>query len=413
MRRNTMKYGIGLAMALLVTACSNEVEEFGKTSVEDNARCAITVSFPVTSFNNGQTRATDEDYGGAWDVPDEMVVADKGVILIFQSDVRNKEDGAEYTLKEWQDISFKKEVHDVFKEEKPDGEVTSGERWTARSSFTPEAGKYYRFYAFAYNSASGNFSVGNAGDAENSHNLGTELSLGNKQLQNTDASLDASKIASFTLQQAETQSPDGYPIELFGGFLDAYSGELYPDNQNPVQSMIVSGSDAVSNNYSFGGELRRLTGRLEISLSEVPDEVKSVSLIMEKYTKQIPIGWEEENNFFMPFGQESMVTVATSDIQEGNATLSGNMFYTEMSYVYVKVVKDDGEVVYPVRVADKWMPLGPDATVGPVVEDNKITVPTNYWLQLNGSYDNLAKGNLKMKISWEEDYTHDEQLTEE
>ncbi len=395
-----------LAGLLALSACSDEVMETTDTPEKGKNSCAITISLPVKQSRNLSKSYQEETYGGEWNVEDNSVRADKGVILIFESKERDLENGAVYTLSEWQDITFAKETH---------SNLTPSERWTARSSFTPEKDKYYRFYAFAYNSESGNFTVKEADD--DGHNLQTELALENRQLQNTEETLSADKVVSFTLQHTSTQSAEGYPIELFGGFLGAYSGGLYPEVQSPTESMIVSGTNAVDNSYSFGGELRRLTGRLEVTLTDIPEDegITSMALIMEKYTQTIPVGWEEENKYYMPFEPKEMVTVAAADVQDGTAILNGNMFHNTMpSYMYVEVRKTDGTMRYPVKVADKYMALGPDAAEGWVVKDNKITIITNYWFQLNGTYEQLTKGNLKMKISWDEDYIPDDiQLTEE
>lgn len=56
-----------------------------------------------------------------------------------------------------------------------------------------------------------------------------------------------------------------------------------------------------------------------------------------------------------------------------------------------------------VRSADKEVPAGPDATVTQISKDFKITLLENIWILMEGTYDNLVKNNLKIKVNWEAD----------
>lgn len=388
MKRHFFLYGCLLA-ASLFSACSDEVERMER---EQDSKYTIEITLPANA-RSGMTRADDNnnDYGGEWNVAGECTV-DKGVILVYESDAES----GTYTLKEKQDVTFEEKTHIG---------LTPQQRWTAQSNFTPEEGKYYRFYAYAYNHAAGNFS----------DNLAEELDVNGKELQNRRENMEAAKTASFTFKHYEPQQD--YPIELFGGYLDAYSStKTYSEGKAAEKSLIISGSDALEKEWCFCGELVRQTGRLEISLTDMPDNVVSASVVMEKYTDQAPVGWEENLEYYTPFEREEMVTVATKAVENHSVTLNCNMFPTEASYVYVRVENTDGgEMTYPVRCADKWLPLGPDAVVGPVVQDNKLSIIRNYWFVLSGTFDKLQSGNnLTIQMAWEDDYNADDaELTEQ
>lgn len=402
MRRNTMKYGIGLAMALLVTACSNEVESDIIPEPTQPKEGNIEIILPASMLDNMQTRA-DDDWGkehGEYNAEGSCTV-DKGIVLVFSADIQDASNPDE-----WKQAAFTCEttIPVTFEKEEYTGAIEPEDNydWKATGTFTPSSGKWYRLYAFAYNSASVYFK----------DNLVNELSIGTgKQLQNQHQEYTTDQLASITLQKY--QKENNQPIEIFGGFLGEYQGGNYTESGTvqtiPSLAYTFTDDEAIADAY-FGGNLRRKTGRLDITLTGMAEhDVASASMIIEKFIDTTPIGMEKIGaSYYNPFesiGEQTVATAKTST--DGNIYLSGDMLPFESSYVDIKLTYEDGSTdTYQARCENSGeIAAGPDAIVTQIAQNSQLTLPENFWITLEGTYEQLTTGgNLSLQECWDENY---------
>ena len=452
----------GCLLAMFASSCSDEIIEQGESAVNTSPTGQgnggeIVITMPTQISTYGQTRAGEsigEDDG--LNTPGTCTVTNC-VVLVFSAAVTDEPTGwlnADYKYEKSISLEFK-ETKEVFIQTVGAFDVPDEaghqfhNRQVAEGSFKPETGKWYRLYAYAYNATPGYYS----GDLKNELTLTDETS-NNKILQNKDEKKTADDLAKFTMlnYQDAVGADEDSPMELFGGFLGVYKGdnwgesertennegtegwiaaykevfnstttgiefkEKYANDDEKNGNMVVTVDDA-----HFGGDLKRLTGRLEITLTDIPEDVASLGMIMERYQSEEPVGKEliansnEEGRpiiyFCNPFEPVNNVEVDKRNVEatpEGSrsVTLTADMLRTENSYVYIRAYDAEGKEIdtYTVRCKNKEVALGPDAIVETIVSDGKVTVPANFWLQLKGDYKQLQKGNMSFDVSWGEDY---------
>lgn len=403
MKRNRMKYGIGLAVALLATACSNEMENDIIPKPAQPKEGNIEIILPASSLDGIKTRANGGDWGeehGDYNAEGSCTV-DKGIVLVFSAKIQKESDPDE-----WKQIplTYETSIPVEFKKDEHTEEAGSENNydWKAKGKFTPSTGKWYRLYAFAYNSASGYFS----------DDLFEELSLTGKRLQNQHKEYTTEQLASITLQKYLKENNE--PIEIFGGFLGEYKGGNYTEkgtvDTDPDFAYKFEDDEAIADAY-FGGNLRRKTGRLDITLTGMAEhDVVSASMIIEKYMATTPIGMEKiEAGFYNPFSPQQDIVVATVQTSEadGNICLSADMLPFTSSYVNIELEYRDGtKRTYRARCKDSGdIPAGPDAIVTQIAKNSQITLPENFWITLKGTYEQLtAGGNLSLQECWDENF---------
>lgn len=405
-----------LAGLLVLSACSDEVMETGGTSGNtspsgqgNSGEIVITLPTQIPAY--GQTRAEGSD---GLNTPGTCTVTNC-VVLVFSAETQN----GNYTCEQKISLEFGESQEQVFIcPTLASGEKVSAgyyTRWVARGSFVPEAEKYYRLYAYAYNSEPNYFSK----------DLTNEITDGeSRYLQNVDDSKNASELVTFTLP--EHQATGDQPVEIFGGFLGAYKGGNWGDVTEEgtmageeVYNSTVNGmkfTEEEIKEIHFGGDLKRQTGRLDVTLTNIPDNVASLSMLMGSYRTTVPVGMEiitkngliYYHNPCPVINNEEVANgkVTASDGEGRSVTLTADMLRTEDSYVFIKAYSADSAEIdtYTVRCKNKEVELGPDAIVETIVSDGKVTVPANFWLQLKGDYEQLQKGNMSFDVSWGEDY---------
>lgn len=387
----------GCLLALFASSCSDDIMESGGagTTTGENGKCMITISLPRSNAR------TDEVVGNGETNASGTCEVDKGLLLIFESDARYNKD---YVLKKSVDLSF---VNKDYSAET--GYIFNEKRYTAAAEFVPEKGKFYRLYAYAYNS----------------NGVKPEFVYIGKVLQNLNEKLGSDRLASIAMPMPSEVPTfnENVTQEIYGGFLDAFGGtEPYPQDGcnaliDPTNNYYLTGGitngiivgDDADQYISYGADIRRQTGRLDITLSDMTShKVTKATLLIERYTDKAPIGMEviPEIGYYNPFEKEInevKVATATPDT-EGKIRLCADMLRFENSYVYIELEYEGGKKSrYLVRSADKEVPAGPDATVTQISKDFKITLLENIWILMEGTYDNLVKNNLKIKVNWEAD----------
>lgn len=413
----------GCLLALFASSCSDDIMESGGAGNISSGQGhgeEIVITLPTHIPTYGQTRAKNplEDAPGL-NTPGTCTVTNC-VVLVFSS---NQQDG-NYTCEKTIPLTFGKNQESVYIRPTlasgEQGDLKEYTRWVARGSFVPEQNKFYRLYAYAYDATSNYFS----------DNLSTEISKGNnKFLQNVDPDKKADELVTFTLPTK--MATNDKPVEIFGAFLGAFTGgnwgEKADDGSMAGKEIASSTLNGISfteeqiKDIHFGGDLKRQTGRLEITLTQIPENVAELSMVMGSYHRTEPVGMEimtkkvDDNvvlyYYHNPCEVDQNIVVAkgqpvTTAENDRTITLTADMLRTEDSYVYIRTYGADGKELdtYTVRCKDKIVALGPNAIVENIVTDGKVTVPANFWLQLKGNYDQLIKGNMSFDVLWGEDY---------
>lgn len=368
MIRRKFIYLCDILFALFISSCSNEeiVKEIETEGLQENER-SITIGIHIDTKNQSTTTKA----GGLTDPPVVgTCTADAGRILIFEADTESGPFLYKTRTIEEESVTFT---------QRADG------WWEGKSSYIPEDNKYYLIYAYAYDSQS--FST----------NLGTELTVTDRKLRNRGGDLTVDNVAYFAMPSV-TSITEGHTQEVFGEYL------CKVENGKPQTGTIIG-----SEKRNLSGTLLRQTGRLEISLTDLPDDVTKASMVIEDYYSKVPIrSYHTETGLNEPFQTDYMITVATKAVTNKSVTLTADLFRTDNSYVYVELETAGGKTRYPVRCADmEEAPTIADAIVETLVKDYKITVPSNWYLQLSGNYNDLNKSNLTIKTAWGDDYVFD------
>ena len=407
MRRNTMKYGIGLAVALLATACSNEIiEPDGGTDLPDmqEGLGKIVITLPA---EEAATRA-EGDENKPSHIHGEVNV-DKGKVLIFST---NRDQYSDFMFEQEIDVTFASKTFDgnvTFKED--DCETDGNTRMTAETTFSPEAGKLYRIYAYAYNSGSIELTC----DAKD------------KYLQYKDINLSATQLASVKLSPVV----DGETTEVYGGWIYEYTNQPYPISGGIPSSTPVLNQQNKSEVKNYGGSLKRQTGRLEvhIDLSEFGpnsaeqdeiNQIKSASLIVEKYHNQMPIDMqiiksgETTGYYYNPFDTQKEVVATDENVADGSLDFVADIIPIYNSNVFVEIENTDGSTtMHQIRVADD---LVDGVSIGIsvwIAKDNQLSLFPNFWTVLKATYRQLSK-NWTIDFDWgingEDEYVYSEEL---
>lgn len=218
----------------------------------------------------------------------------------------------------------------------------------------------------------------------------------------------------------------GFTPELFAGYLYKVTEKTQASSiDENVEKAVFESIASIDGNTKLEGYLFRAVSRVSVELSGIPDEVKSLSLVSQKYRTSSPV----YNSTFLnelqnvggaryycyPMGSpfesigESMTTVATvakNEITNGEATLQAYFFPMEnygmgedrienRTYFYVDVETGKGKHRLHVKAPD----TEPVETIWHgiferLVESNAFILRINWQIKLSGSYDTLASGNL-------------------
>lgn len=400
-----MKYIIGLAVALLMAACNNDVIEpeigTGMPDVQEGLG-KIVITLPSKGFATRAGGSGESGDGQSHEFHGEVNV-DKGVILIFSNSEQNKD--GDFTFEKKIDVEFNKKT---FKGSLDfhGGSNDDVTRMTATAMFEPEEGKYYKIYAYAYNSQG----------VEPQFDLGT--SDNSKRLQKDDDEdvKDGDAVASVSIARLENYADDKATMEVYGGWIyefsrDEYHTKGYPEAGTMMTGPVLNASEAEILNY--GGSLSRRTGRFEITLTDVPSTVTKATLIVEEYQPMIPVSMERYTNideikrlyFRNPFQPERKEVAVTTPV-DGTLHFCADMFPIDPSKIFIKIEDSaNGTGTYQIRVKDYWTDVIFIGVSVWVSRFNLIAVFPNTWSKLTTQYENLLQeGNWKIDFDWGTDY---------
>lgn len=399
-----MKCIIGLAAALLMAACSNDVVE-PETGTPDAPKGLgeIVITLPTKKLT---TRADDSDGTASGPLHDELhgeVNVDKGVILIF-SNAEQDRDG---------DFTFEKKIDVQFKEKTFEGSLDFNggsnddvTRMTATAMFEPEEGKYYKIYAYAYNSKG----------VAPQFDLGSEDTAKRLQKDDDEDVKEGDAMASVSIARPIDDADKDATMEVYGGWIYEFSGDEYhtkgyPEAGTMMTGPVLNATEAEILNY--GGSLSRQTGRFEITLTDVPSTVTKATLIVEEYQPKIPVSMDRYTNmdeikrlyFRNPFQPEEKAVAVATPIN-GMLHFSADMFPTDPSKIFIQIEDSEkGTNKYQIRVKDY---LSDAIFIGISVwvsRFNQIAVCPNTWPKLTTGYENLLReGNWTIDFDWGTDY---------
>lgn len=406
-----MKCIIGLAAALLMAACSNDVVE-PETGTPDAPKGLgeIVITLPTKKLTT-RTDGSDGTAGGS--SHDELhgeVNVDKGVILIFSNAEQDR--GGDFT--------FEKKINVEFKEKTFEGSLDFNggsnddvTRMTATAMFEPEEGKYYKIYAYAYNSKG----------VAPQFDLGSEDTPKRLQKDDDEDVKEGDAMAAVSIARPADDADKDATMEVYGGWIYEFSGDEYhtkgyPEAGTMMTGPVLNATEAEILNY--GGSLSRQTGRFEITLTDVPSTVTKATLIVEEYQPKIPVSMGHYTNlddnswyyFRNPFQPEEKAVAAITPT-DGTLHFSTDMFPIDPSNVFIEIEDSEkGTNKYQIRVKDQIDHTNFIGVSVYITKANRISVFPNFWLGLNTEYKNLLQeGNWTIDFDWGDDYNSNVSLT--
>lgn len=398
MQRN-MKYVLGLAATLLLAACSQDVME-PEAGVPDTQKglkqivITLPTENPATRADESPTHDEDELHG--------TVNVDKGVILIFSGS--EKSEKSDFTFEKCIDVDFKEKTFEgaLSFHGGSDTDVT---RMTATAAFKPEENKYYMIYAFAYNSKG----------VTPAFDLGSDSQPKRLQKDDDEDVDDGDALASISIARPDNYADGEATMEVYGGWIYEFSDKPYPESGAQITNPPLNRSETAEI-LNYGGSLSRRTGRLEITLTDVPSTVTKATLIVDEYQPKIPVGMEHYTNivepvyFRNPFQPEKK-EVETITPTDGTLHFCADMFPTDLSKAFIKIEdSSNGTKEYQIRVKDKMDDLNFIGVSVYISKNNRISIFPNFWLELSTEYKNLLQGNWEIDFGWGENYNSNVQL---
>lgn len=397
-----MKCIIGLAAALLMAACSNDVVE-PETGTPDAPKGLgeIVITLPTKKLT---TRADDSDGTASGPSHDELhgvVNVNKGKVLIF-STAGGIDDN--FLFEKAIDVTFEEKTFEgdvVFDDECETGGKT---RMTAETTFTPETGKLYKIYVYAYD--------------ENGVSITDDVA--GKYLTEKNEKYEANNLAAISVSQALPLSEE-HTMEIYGGWVYEYRNSSYPmRNASPTGPILNQISTPIKN---YGGSLKRQTGRFELHITgiEAEDNVQSASLIISKYHEKMPVGIETVSEdgdiyYYNPFETKEEVVAKDIPVNNGSLDFCADMIPFEYSNVFVETKMSDGSTIkHKIRVADKLVDATAIGVSAWIVKNSQLRVWPNFWMTLNATYEQL-KSNWEIDFNWgtidgKDGYEYEEELT--
>lgn len=244
--------------------------------------------------------------------------------------------------------------------------------YIAKGNFTASTGASYRIIALAYDSDKYGTAL-----AESLFTVGTSFSA-----------------AMVTLQNKVTP-------ELFAGYLRVKDGV----------SDVISKVDGTT---ELTGNLFRTVGYVSITLTNIPDDISSLTFVSQKFasTKSIYNIKTSDSRYPLWFVDETLKetyagvsTVAKENFEGNTATLKSFFFplgEINRTFFYIDVLKNGSS--YPIRLQVKCADTKWEQTIwlglfDKLVSSNSFAIPINWQLNLSGDYSTLASGNIKIDAS--------------
>ena len=256
------------------------------------------------------------------------------------------------------------------------------ENWIARGSFSVESTATYRIWGIAYNSA------------------------------------DEALLSSTYTGTSYYNAPITVLPPPAGSEFDYITPELFKGPLLAAGSAaeIIRGSDAAASTgkIALHGDLYRVSGRSEVELNNIPANIVSLALLVEKFTTEVPLTDDTAPGNYL-LGQPTAVALGTfrvastaeftafGDGRGRTATLTADLLKTPFetapqpsgSAYFVDATDDTGATVrYMIRAADKWIYTPWIGILDLIVESNMFRVPENYRLYIHGDFEKLKTGNV-------------------
>lgn len=315
------------------------------------------------------TRSDDIDITGQPTIPGGVSVADSVRVLVYRNINRRGTSGYKAT----DPTQYK---YDTTNERKSKACKVSGNDKVARDTFMVDPDYDYWVIAYAYRK-----------EDYTSFRFSHDKTL-----------LTDKVIITPVIENKEYHAP-----EFFYGFLHT---------ANDADDNIISGNKLTSGTadtvVALTGTIYRSSGRISVTLTDVPPEVTELSLIVEKYPKTCPLyavinGYAPYHPIGFPLGDDIITTgvvvqtVRKEDFTSFTAVITADMLRVQNSYLYIGVTKAGGG-------STRYMLKSPDyeiftiyiGIIEVIVDAFRFTIPINFHIKVKGSFNDLTKGNLSI-----------------
>lgn len=352
----TLTYFAIAYFSLLLLSCSEE--EIISPVNEQLVEMPIVIDIATKSQSQLETRATDEEIAGTCNV-------DKIKLLVYSGSTQT-EDRRTLTFHSQQVLECKKE----------------GGKWIARGNITGTAGNYYSIFALGYNSTEANsFEI-----------LPATLQEGTTLYGDTKVSLKYTTL---------TGTLNSYNTPEF------FAGSVIPKGE--VNEIFQANEEV-----KLTGTLYRAVGKVQFSLTNIPANIKKVSLLSERIAEynilyristagtivsQYPMGIPEENELHKYVSE--IASVGRPGETEWQASLSSFVIPLMKSLLYVDATDNDNQTTrYLIKCADKMYNSIWIYVLGYGVESYRFSIPPNYQIRISGRFEQLQNsGNVLIDLS--------------
>lgn len=355
--RKTLTYLSIAYLSLLLLSCSSE--EIISPVNESLVEMPIAIDIVAKSQSQIETRViTDEEMAGTCNV-------DKIKLLVYSATTQT-DDRRTLTFHSEQELECKKE----------------GGKWVARGSITGTAGNYYSIFALGYSSA----------EASSFEILPNTLQAGATTYGDTKVSLKYTTL---------TGTLNSYNTPEF------FAGSVIPKGE---VNEIFQANDEVK----LTGTLYRAVGKVQFSLTNIPANIKKVSLLSEKIAEynifyrlsesgtimsQYPMGIPEEYELRKYISE--IVSVERPAETEWQASLESYLIPLKESLLYVDATDNDNKTTrYLIKCADKMHNSIWIYVLGYGVKSYRFSIPPNYQIRISGRFEQLQNsGNVLIDLS--------------
>lgn len=358
----TLAYLILTVSSILLFSCSNE--EIIPAINKDFVEMPISIGITLSSQTQLETKAMPDELAGTCNT-------DKVLLLVYSGSTTIT-DRRLLTYHSQQTLECVKE----------------GNQWVARGSITGNANMNYSIFAIAYNS----------GDLGNFEILPDPLREGITTYGDTKVSLKYTATPSSTLNSYNTP--------------EFFVGNVIP--QGAMTDVFLADGEV-----KLTGILYRAVGKIQFNLTNIPANIKKVSLLSEKIAEYNILYRISDNGTIFskyPMGippagelRKYVSEIAKAERVDNaiwQATLQSFLIPLTESLLYVDATDDnDNTTRYLIKCADQkynsiWIYV-----IGYGVESYRFSIPPNYQIRISGEFQQLQNsGNVLIDLSNMEEF---------
>lgn len=357
-----LAYLILTVSSILLFSCSNE--EIIPPMEKDLVEMPVSIGITPSSQTQLETKATPEELAGTCS-------ADKVLLLVYS--------GSTTTTDRKLLTYHSQQILDCVRE---------GNQWVARGSITGNTNTNYSVFAIAYNSGeTGNFKI-----------------LPNPLQENTTTYGDTKVSLSYTATPGSTLNSYNTP--------EFFVGNVIP--QGATTDVFLADGEV-----KLTGTLYRAVGKIQFNLTNIPANIKKVSLLTEKIAEyNILYRISESGTIYSkypmgipPAGElrkyvSEIANAERADNAIWQATLQSFLIPLTESLLYVDATDDNDQTTrYLIKCADQKFNSIWIYVIGYGVESYRFSIPPNYQIRISGEFQQLQNsGNVLIDLSNMEEF---------